>query len=142
MLGLVCFFMMLMFYLECGFSLLPHRKSFARGTPFLLRDVKRCQYFFINDLVHLNPTLTQVERVLPKRSSQRVCCLILTAHPVARFFIEHGQRAIVCGLRVYPAELRAQIFPRFKQPRSGLSRLIPDTQISQKLQLQAFDRLE
>src|SRR5438552_17163189 len=81
MLGLVCFFMMLVFYLECGFSLLPNRKSFARGTPFLLRDVKKCQYFFINDLVHLNPTLTQVERVLPKRSSQRVCCLILTAHP-------------------------------------------------------------
>ena len=101
MLGLVCFFMMLVFYLECGFSLLPNRKSFARGTPFLLRDVKKCQYFFINDLVHLNPTLTQVERVLPKRSSQRVCCLILTAHPVARFLIEHGQRAIVCGLRVF-----------------------------------------
>ena len=57
---------MLVFYLECGFSLLPNRKSFARGTPFLLRDVKKCQYFFINDLVHLNPTLTQVERVLPK----------------------------------------------------------------------------
>jgi hypothetical protein len=54
--------MMLVFYLECGFSLLPNRKSFARGTPFLLRDVKKCQYFFINDLVHLNPTLTQVER--------------------------------------------------------------------------------
>src|SRR5260370_24144601 len=83
MLGLVCFFMMFMFYLECGFSLLPNKKLFARGTPFLLRDVKKCQYFFINDLVHLNPTLTQVERVLPKRSSQRVCCLILTAHPVA-----------------------------------------------------------
>ena len=92
---------MLVFYLECGFSLLPNRKSFARGTPFLLRDVKKCQYFFINDLVHLNPTLTQVERVLPKRSSQRVCCLILTAHPVAPFFIEHGQRAIVCDLRVF-----------------------------------------
>jgi len=29
------------------------------------------------------------------------CCPILTAHPVARFFIEHGQRAIVCGLRVF-----------------------------------------
>ena len=53
---------MLVFYLEYGFSLLPYRKSFARGTPFLLRDVKKCQYFFINDLVHLNPTLTQVER--------------------------------------------------------------------------------
>ena len=53
---------MLVFYLDCGFSLLPNRKSFARGTPFLLRDVKKCQYFFINDLVHLNPTLTQVER--------------------------------------------------------------------------------
>jgi hypothetical protein len=93
--------MMLVFDLECGFSLLPNRKSFARGTPFLLRDLKKCQYFFINDLVHPNPTLTQVERVLPKRSSQRVSCPILTAHPVARFFIEHGQRAIVCGLRAF-----------------------------------------
>jgi hypothetical protein len=104
--------MMLMFYLECGFSLLPHRKSFARGTPFLLRDVKKCQYFFINDLVHLNPALTQVERVLPKRSSQRVCCLILTAHPVARFFIEHGRRAIVCGLRVFVRIADRAVFSR------------------------------
>ena len=112
MLGLVCFFMMLVFYLECGFSLLPNRKSFARGTPFLLRDVKKCQYFFINDLVHLNPTLTQVERVLPKRSSQRVCCLILTAHPVARFFIEHGQCAIVCGLRVFVRIADRAVFSR------------------------------
>jgi len=103
---------MLVFYLECGFSLLPNRKSFARGTPFLLRDVKKCQYFFINDLVHLNPTLTQVERVLPKRSSQRVCCLILTAHPVARFFIEHGQRAIVCGLRVFVRIADRAVFSR------------------------------
>ena len=113
MLGLVCFFMMLVFYLDCGFSLLPNRKSFARGTPFLLRDVKKCQYFFINDLVHLNPTLSQVERVLAKRSSQRVCSLILAAHPVARFFIQHGQCAIVGGLRVFvlcPAELWSQIF--------------------------------
>jgi len=53
---------MLVFYLDCGFSLLPNRKSFARGTPFLLRNAKKCQYLFINDLVHLNPTLTQVER--------------------------------------------------------------------------------
>jgi hypothetical protein len=104
--------MMLVFYLECGFSLLPNRKSFARGTPFLLRDVKECQYFFINDLVHLNPTLTQVERVLPKRSSQRVCCLILTAHPVARFFIEYGQRAIVCGLRVFVRIADRAVFSR------------------------------
>ena len=52
MLGLVCFFMRLVSYLERGLSLLPNR-SFARGTPFLLQDVKKCQYFFINDLVHL-----------------------------------------------------------------------------------------
>ena len=103
---------MLVFYLECGFSLLPNRKSFARGTPFLLRDVKKCQYFFINDLVHLNSTLTQVERGLPKRWSQRVCCLILTAHPVARFFIEHGQRAIVCGLRVFVRIADRAVFSR------------------------------
>src|SRR5882724_5601332 len=103
MLGLVCFFMMLVFYLECGFSLLPNRKSFARGTPFLLRDVKKCQYFFINDLVHLNPTLTQVERVLSKRSSQRVCCLILTAHPFAPFF-HRARPARDC---MWPSRLRA-----------------------------------
>ena len=66
MLGLVCFFMMLVFYLECGFSLLPNRKSFARGTPFLLRDVKKCQYFFINDLVHLNATLRRWNATLCK----------------------------------------------------------------------------
>jgi hypothetical protein len=45
--------MMLVSYPECGFSLLPKRKSFARGTPFLLKEVKKCQSFFINDLVHV-----------------------------------------------------------------------------------------
>jgi len=99
--------MMLVFYLECGFSLLPNRKSFARGTPFLLRDVKKCQYFFINDLVHLNPTLTQVERVLPKRSSQRVCCLILTAHPVARLVAD--QISVVAAVAVFVAAPNFQI---------------------------------
>jgi hypothetical protein len=53
-----------------------------------------------------------VERVLPKRSSQRVCCLILTAHPVARFFIDHGQRAIVCGLRVFVRIADRAVFSR------------------------------
>ena len=103
---------MLVFHLECGFSPLPNRKSCARGTPFLLREVKKCQYFFINDLFDLNPTLTEVERVLPKRSSQWVCCLILTAQPLARFFIEHGQRATVCGLRVFVRIADRAVFSR------------------------------
>src|SRR4029450_343563 len=82
--------MMLVFYLECGFSLLPNRKSFARGTPFLLRDVKKCQYFFIKDLVHLNPMLTQVERVLRKRSrkDKRGVHLISDVLPFGRLWYD------------------------------------------------------
>ena len=44
---------MLVSYLECGFSLLLNRKSFARETPFLRRNVKKCQYSFIDDSVYL-----------------------------------------------------------------------------------------
>ena len=37
---------------------------------------------------------------------------MLTAHPVARFFIEHGQRAIVCGLRVVVRIADRAVFSR------------------------------
>jgi hypothetical protein len=104
--------MMLVFYLECGFSLLPNRKSFARGTLFYSGMLTNVNTSLSMIWSILTPTLTQVERVLPKRSSQRVCCLILTAQPVARFFIEHGQRAIVCGLRVFVRIADRAVFSR------------------------------
>jgi len=46
--------MMLAPYLECGFSLARQKSFRARGTPFLVWDAKKRQYFFINDFVHLN----------------------------------------------------------------------------------------
>jgi hypothetical protein len=100
--------MMLMFYLECGFSLLPNRKSFARGTPFLLRDVKKCQYFFINDLVHLNPTLTQVERVLPNTFVTTGLLPDINRSP-RRAFLHRARPARDC---MWPSRLRADCRPR------------------------------
>src|SRR5262249_15609020 len=65
MLGLVCFFMMLVSYLECGFSLLPDRKSFrTRGTPFYSETRKNVNTF-LSMIGSFESTLTHVKCVLP-----------------------------------------------------------------------------
>jgi hypothetical protein len=93
--------MMLVSYLECGFSLLSDRKSFrTRGILFYSETRKKVNTF-LSMIDSFEPTLTRVKCVLPSTFVTTRCCLILTARPVAGFFIEHGQRVIVSGLRVF-----------------------------------------
>ena len=63
--GMVCFFkVMLVFCFECGFSL-ARQKVISHTEHLLYSGTPKNVILFINDLVHLNSTLTQVERVLP-----------------------------------------------------------------------------
>jgi hypothetical protein len=58
--------MMLVSYLECGFSLLPDRKSFrTRGTPFYSETGKNVNTF-LSMIGSFEPTLTHVKCVLPQ----------------------------------------------------------------------------